>query len=259
MPKHKKGELKSLSDNYKSVKSKGVLGYLKRFWKFVWEDDSIWSWIVNIILAFVIIKFVLYPVLGLIFATSFPIVAVVSGSMEHSYAPKLDSFGREIIMNDDKVVYGFCQNYSVKDKSSINFRQFENFDTFWNICGSWYEKRNVSYEEFRTFDFVNGFNKGDIMVLHGTKMEDVKLGDIIVFRGKLRSDPIIHRVIAIEKKEDGYHFTTKGDHNEDIFYAIGENDTTKDNYLAKAVFKIPYLGWIKIWFTYIITGFQPIR
>jgi signal peptidase I len=56
----------------------------KKVWYFVWEDNSVWSWIVNIILAFVLIKFVVYPGLGFVLTTSHPVVAVVSGSMEHN-------------------------------------------------------------------------------------------------------------------------------------------------------------------------------
>ena len=52
-----------------------------KFWYFIWEDDSVWSWIVNIGLAFLLIKFIVYPGLGLILATDFPVVAVVSGSI----------------------------------------------------------------------------------------------------------------------------------------------------------------------------------
>ena len=57
---------------------------LKKTWYFIWEDDSIWSWIVNIILAFVLIKFIVYPGLGFVLSTSHPVVAVVSESMEHN-------------------------------------------------------------------------------------------------------------------------------------------------------------------------------
>ncbi|MBS3119307.1 signal peptidase I [Candidatus Woesearchaeota archaeon] len=58
-------------------------GTYRKVWNFVWNDDSIWSWLVNIGLAFIIIKFILYPALGFALGTSYPIVAVVSGSMEH--------------------------------------------------------------------------------------------------------------------------------------------------------------------------------
>ena len=61
-----------------------VKSFLKRAWHFIWSEDSILSWIANVILAFLLIYFIVYPVLGFIFGTSFPIVAVVSGSMEHN-------------------------------------------------------------------------------------------------------------------------------------------------------------------------------
>ena len=54
-----------------------------KIWHFLWYEDSVASWLVNIVLAFVLIKFVLYPGLGLILGTQFPVVAVVSSSMEH--------------------------------------------------------------------------------------------------------------------------------------------------------------------------------
>ena len=57
---------------------------LKKTWHFIWEEDSIWSWIVNVILAFILIKFIVYPGLGLLLSTSHPVVAVVSESMEHN-------------------------------------------------------------------------------------------------------------------------------------------------------------------------------
>ena len=48
-----------------------------KVWWFLWEDDSVWSWLANIVLAFVLIKFIVYPGLGLALQTSHPIVAVV--------------------------------------------------------------------------------------------------------------------------------------------------------------------------------------
>ena len=57
---------------------------LKKFWHFIWEEDSLLSWIVNIIIAFILIKFIVYPGLGYLLATTHPVVAVVSESMEHN-------------------------------------------------------------------------------------------------------------------------------------------------------------------------------
>ena len=73
---------KNIKD-YKLVELKGPLSYLKKFWYYIWYDDSFGSYIANFAFAYVFIKFILFPSLGLLLGTSFPIVAIVSGSMEH--------------------------------------------------------------------------------------------------------------------------------------------------------------------------------
>jgi len=65
----------------------------KRFWNFMWNDDSVSSWVANVIVAFLLIRFIVYPVLGLILGTHFPIVAVVSESMEHGLHDGADEHG----------------------------------------------------------------------------------------------------------------------------------------------------------------------
>lgn len=181
---------------------------LKKTWHFIWHDDSIWSWIVNIILALVLVKFIIYPGLGLILATQFPIVAVVSGSMEHNG-------------ND--------------------------FDDWWESQSAWYIKNQITEEEFREFPSHNGFNKGDIMVLRGIEPEKLEIGQILVFQGTSR-DPIIHRVVDKRIENNKYMFTTKGDNNPAPYPAIGETSITEDKLLGRVIFRVPLLGWIKIAF-----------
>ncbi len=185
---------------------------LKKIWYFVWEDNSIWSWIVNIILAFVIVYFLIYPGLGLLFGTSLPVVAVVSESMEHNRL---------------------------------------NFDEFYQKQASFYEENNIKKEDFGKFPFKNGFNKGDIMILFKADPKKIEIGDVIVYRADHR-DPIIHRVVKISKENEGNYYTTKGDNVnriQDFERIIWEKDL-----LGRAVLRIPYLGWVKIGFTSIISG-----
>jgi len=153
---------------FKNTKFKKLL---KKVWYFVWEDNSIWSWIVNIILAFIIVYFIIYPGLGLLFGTSLPVVAVVSESMEHNRL---------------------------------------SFDEFYQKQDSFYEGNNIKKEDFREFPFKNGFNKGDIMVLFKADTKKIKIGDIIVYHASYR-DPVIHRVVKISKENEGNYYTTKGD------------------------------------------------
>jgi signal peptidase I len=124
----------------KTSKPKSELGKL---WYFIWEDNSLLSWLVNILLAFVLIKFLVYPGLGLVLNTSHPVVAVVSNSMEH---------------NDE-------------------------FDKWWNSSQKLYGEYNITREDFINYKLSNGFNMGDIMVLRGSEPQALKAGDVIVFFG----------------------------------------------------------------------------
>jgi len=189
---------------------------LKKTWWFIWEDNSIWSWLVNIILAFVLIKFIVYPGLGFLLGTSYPIVAVVSSSMEHD----------------------------------------GNFNNWWTSQEKWYLEHDISKNQFANFGFKNGFNKGDIMVLYGKKPDKIEIGGVIVFKSK-RPDPIIHRVVKKWELDGEYYFQTKGDHNVDSIRStsLDETNINEEQYLGKAVIRIPLLGYIKIWFVELIKLF----
>src|SRR3989344_3728347 len=172
---------------------------LKKTWNFIWYDDSLLSWIVNLILAIILVKFIIYPGLGLVLGTDYPVVAVISESMEHKL----------------------------------------NFDNWWELNKNFYEENNITKEEFKNYKFKNGFNKGDIFVV---KKGEIKKGDVIVYNNLIQTTPIIHRIVDI--KDNIY--TTKG---ENVAVVQGfEKNINKEQIFGKAVIKIPYLGWIKVWF-----------
>jgi len=156
--------------------------------------------------------------------TSYPIVAVVSSSMEHDGS----------------------------------------FDNWWNsnaICRTgytctqkdYYNELGINRSEFEDFKFLNGFNKGDIMILFGTKPENIKPGDVIVYMAD-RPDPIIHRVVVAKDMGNQYAFATKGDHNEASFYF--ESYIPDDQYLGRAVVRVPLLGYIKLAFVGFLNLFR---
>jgi signal peptidase I len=205
---------------------------LKKTWQFIWKDESILSWIVNIILAFVLIKFLVYPGLGLLLGTNYPIVAVVSNSMEHR--------------TDNNAICGM---------NVLNYKN--NLDNYWKVCGSWYEDRNISKTKFSTWSFKNGFNTGDLMILFGKKPADIKAGDILVFmaqRPDIKADPIIHRVVNKWNKNGTYYFTTKGDHNPTIINEtiINEASINSNRVIGVAAVRIPFVGYVKILFVKLI-------
>ena len=99
--------------------------FLKKAWYFIWYDDSLLSWLVNVLIAFILVKFIVYPGIGLISGTSYPLVAVVSCSMEHNIV----------------------------------------FESWWEKNKGLYEPNGINKEEFMNYPFKNGINQGDIMVL----------------------------------------------------------------------------------------------
>ncbi len=195
----------------------------RKLWYFLWESDSIWSWIVDIILAFVIIKFIVYPLLGLILGTHLPIVAVVSSSMEHQ----------------------------------------QSFDNWWQNTGDYYQNINLSKAEFQHFSLSNGFNKGDLIILKGVDCQSSEVGDIIVFQAR-KPDPIIHRVIKKWPNNTNNlqcYYQTKGDNyqtnpqplNNKL---VNETRVSSQQVYGQALFRIPWLGWIKI---VVVRIFQPAK
>jgi hypothetical protein len=192
--------------------------FWKKLWWFLWEDNSIWSWLANIVLAFVLIKFVIYPVLGLLLGTGYPIVAVVSSSMEHD-----GSFDEW--WNTDRC----CLDSSCTKR--VSPREI-------------YAGFGITEEQFRDFSFKNGFDKGDIMILRGPGGAEV--GDILVFWTDSRTEPIIHRIVQQKGVANAPVFKTKGDHN--CASAGFEQSISKDRFIGKAAIRIPFLGWIKIGF-----------
>ncbi|MCH7927421.1 MAG: signal peptidase I [Candidatus Dadabacteria bacterium] len=94
----------------------------------------------------------------------------------------------------------------------------------------------------------------------GALDSSLKIGDIIVFRSN-RKDPIIHRVVKKMQDGDEIYFQTKGDNNEDSIKnsLLDETNLKEDVILGKAVFRVPLLGYIKIWFVDILKFMDIIR
>jgi signal peptidase I len=216
-------------DNYEK---QSFLAYLRAFWQWLWNSESIWSYVVFLALLFIIVKFIFLPVLGFLLGVGFsmnslPLAIVESSSMEH-YSLQLTSNG----------VYDLCG-------SSFSNQKFFNKNDYWNTCGKWYSQNtNLTKEEFQNFPLSNGFRKGDIMVIWGWSKP--KIGDVIVYNSG-RQYPIIHRMVS--QNADG-SFQTKGDHNSGQIkdFMTDETHVNESQVIGKAVFRIPYAGWIKLFF-----------
>jgi signal peptidase I len=186
---------------------------LRGIWNFLWNDNSLLSWIISLVIAFIIIKFIFFPILSLIFGSLMPLVVVESGSMHHSG--------------------NFVSNY---------FGTSGSFNLWWNEKGAWYETHtNITKEIAFNWRLRGGLEIGDIVFIYGRGK--YRVGDIIVFNGG-QNHPIIHRIIEVRKIGNETIYMTKGDNNEGQL--VQELQISKSQILGKAIFKLPKLGWVKL-------------
>ncbi len=101
--------------------------HARKFWEFL-KKDTWQSWLVSLVLTFVIIKYIFFPLLSFALGTSLPLVVVESCSMYHSTS---------------------------------------DFDQWWEQNGLWYNSKDISKENFSDFSFLRGLNKGDIVLVSG--------------------------------------------------------------------------------------------
>lgn len=88
---------------------------------------------------------------------------------------------------------------------------------------------------------VPAFSRGDILILKGGAVSELKLGDIIVYSPEGQNTPIVHRIVS--KNPDGT-FQTKGDANAGQLSFEKRVSSGQIHGMVLAV--IPYAGWIKI-------------
>ncbi len=184
----------------------------KKFWNLLWKDDSWKGWLFSIVVLFIFIKFIFFPVLGLLTGTTLPLAIVESCSMYH-------------------------------DGNLLS-----SFDGWWQTHEGKYNELNITQKEFSDFKMRRGFNKGDILFILGANPDKLKVGDIIIFSANQKI-PIIHRIISIrEDSSTGEKiFSTEGDNNNGQLPA--EREIRENQLIGKAVFKLaPYLGWVKLIF-----------
>lgn len=180
------------------------------FWFLLWKDESFKGWIFSLVFIFIFIKFIFFPVLSLLTGTPLPLAIVESCSMYH--------------------------------KGNL----ISNFDSWFQKHEDKYSEFEIDKSEFSSFKFEKGLNKGDILFVVGTKPEKLKVGDVIIFNAE-QKNPIIHRIIKIEEKNNERIFSTLGDNNNGQLSF--ESEISEEQIIGKPVLKLaPYLGWVKLVF-----------
>ena len=195
------------------MKKSGFKKFWDNFWYIVWKDESFKGWIISIIFIFIVIKFIFFPVLSLTTGTNLPLAIVESCSMYH--------------------------------KGNL----FSDYGSWWTRHENKYLDFQLNKEQFKNFNFKNGFSKGDILFIIKAKPEKLKVGNVIIFEGN-QQNPIIHRIIKIENEK--YIFSTMGDNNNGQLSV--EKEIKSEQLVGKAVFRItPWFGWAKLIF------YEPMR
>ncbi|MEM1988473.1 MAG: signal peptidase I [Candidatus Woesearchaeota archaeon] len=210
----------------KDKRSETFLSKIKDFWKWLNESDSWLATVLWIIIFYIMIRYLIYPVLGFFLGTPYPIVAIVSGSMEHRGS--FDEWWNR------KTILGYTQ-------------------------GMWYELNNITKEMFLSFHFKNGLNKGDVLILRGKKAEDINVGDVIVFSTP-SGKAVIHRCVKKWEKDGKIYFQTKGDANPGVGRndAIKEDEISQDRLIGVAWIRIPWLGYPKAWLEDLINWLRKL-
>jgi len=99
--------------------------------------------------------------------------------------------------------------------------------------------------------------EGDIVFAYRPEPSHIKEGDIIVYRG-VRGNLIIHRVVGVRVVGNAYYYVTKGDNNPlpDYYEFTGPGNAGIPYDRVEGVvlsingytFKIPYIGYLSIWY-----------
>ena len=88
---------------------------------------------------------------------------------------------------------------------------------------------------------------GDAVIYESYENEEIKVGDIIVFKKK--GIQLIHRVIKVRNVENEIRYYTKGDANE----VMDSGYVTKNDIVGKTKLKIMYIGFPTLWVRQLFT------
>jgi len=181
---------------------------LKKFWKFLHEDSWL-SLIVFLIIAFIVLMVVLFPLLKFVTGTTLPLVIVESCSMHH------DEIGFEDILN--KPIYS---------QNGIVLEEAEN----------WAFQRGLGKGDIIFVVRPTNIEVGDVLIF--SPNADART-----------STPIIHRVVDGEAPYGTYGDNNpaqlrRGNNPNNI----DETNIQESQLIGKAIFRIPAVGWIKLIF-----------
>lgn len=210
------------------------------------ENHSLRSWLIYIFFA-ALFAFIIYNAIGLVMGTSFPLVIVLSGSMEPEY------YRGDIIVlqgvNPETLNAPVIElNHSLKNVPSYEYLQTycsaNNSPDIALPCDHF--KLQVLNRQTTLIDF----STTELHFLNGEKLSISKEGATVVYFSSQQQKPIIHRTVAVLKTLDGTYVLTKGDSPKnpliDQEAGITFFATPVSELQGQALFKIPLLGYVKL-------------
>ena len=240
--------------------SKNSLGLLKWLDPFTYVDafllpkinpkNKSWiSWTVYLISALVF-ALLLYSVIGFVLKTPFPLVIVVSGSMEPVY------FRGDLIILQGATADTLNAPVVELPQQSLQGSSVGEFAVTYCI------NKNSPDQEIPCSAFRSQFLSGQIkpsdvttskiLIVDRNQEISVKTaGDVVVYFSDLQGNkPVIHRAVLKIKAKDGVFILTKGDSAFNPFIdqeaGISYSPIPVSELKGKSLFKIPLIGYLKL-------------
>ena len=152
-------------------------------------------------------KFIVFPLLGYVLNTSYPLMIFVSESMAHN----------------------------------------EKFDEWWTNSGSWYSTNGIDKNAFSNFPYKEGINKGDLLIVKGLDYNEIQIGDLIVFWSARKDPIMHRVTKKWEENGNQYFEAKGDTNPMPIkSQALDETNISQDQVIGKVSKRIPKIGWIKI-------------
>jgi signal peptidase len=81
---------------------------------------------------------------------------------------------------------------------------------------------------------------GDVVIVNSVGTERIEEGEIVTYRLAGSDVPTTHRVVGVERTDEGVTFRTKGDANEDV----DPSRVPADALVGEVMFVIPHVGYV---------------
>ncbi len=162
-----------------------------------------------------------------------------------------------LILNNSEMVY-FMLYYNFLEKNCI--------DKNCLLTDFYYNKKSADFEYVKKMYLSKKYNFYDLNLYIDNKLVNLdNTSDIVVYYSELQKKEIIHRAVLGINALDGTYYLTKGDNiktnflfdADGGFYINNQKELFKVDYiypsalpkeklLSKHLFKIPFLGWVKL-------------